>query len=163
MTFQWNKNASFYHVSAEQAHSTFEAIRQRDGKLTPAAVVDEARPEDSVLHPDFEWDDAEAAEKYRRHQARQMIAAVCIVQEETKQPVRAFVNVQAAEEPQKGAGRQYLPLPVVLETPPLRSQMLADALKEAQVFQQKYQTLSALKPVFAAIELVAANTAEQEG
>ena len=53
MTFQWNKNASFYHASAEQAHGTFEAIRQRDGKLTPAAVVDEARPEDSVLHPDF--------------------------------------------------------------------------------------------------------------
>lgn len=162
MQFQWNKNASFYHASAEQAHNTFEAIRQRDGKLTPAAVVEEARPESSVLHPDFEWDDAEAAEKYRRHQARQMIAAVCIVQEKTKQPVRAFVNVQTAEATQNGAGRQYVPLPIVLETPPLRNQMLADALKEAQTFQQKYQTLSALEPVFAAIEQVAAKSAEQE-
>lgn len=162
MQFQWNKSASFYHASAEQAHNAFEAIRDRNGKLTPAAVVDEARPTDSILHPDFEWDDAEAAEKYRRHQARQMISALCIVQEETNTPVRAFINVKQPQNSPEPEGRQYLPLSVVLEAPPLRSQMLADALKEAQTFQQKYQTLSALNPVFTAIEQVVAKTAEQE-
>lgn len=159
MKFQWNSSASFYHATAEQAHSTFETIRQRDGKLTPAAVVDEARPEDSVLHPDFEWDDAQAAEKYRQQQARQMIGAVCIMQEESKTPVRAFVSVSVsvrAPAPQdQKAGRQYLPLPVVLEDPSMRGQMLAAALREAQTFAQKYQTLATLKPVFDAIEQVA--------
>lgn len=161
MQFQWNKNTSFYHASAEQAHEAFETIRQRDGKLTAAAVVDEARPVESVLHNDFEWDDTEAAEKYRQHQARQMIGAVCIVQERPKAPVRAFINVKAAPAPEKEATRQYLPLPTVLETPPLRQQMLASALKEARIFQQKYQTLSALTPIFTAIEQVATK-AEQE-
>lgn len=155
MKFQWNSSASFYHATAEQAHSTFETIRQRDGKLTPAAVVDEARPEDSVLHPDFEWDDAQAAEKYRQQQARQMIGAVCIVQEESKTPVRAFVSVRAPTAQDQKAGRQYLPLPVILKHPSLRDQMLTNALREAQTFAQKYQTLAALKPVFNAIEQVA--------
>lgn len=155
MKFQWNPSAGFYHATAEQASDTFEAIRLRDGMLTPAAVVDEARPEDSVLHPDFEWDDAQAAEKYRRQQARQMIGAVCIVQEEPKAPVRAFVSVKAAKTADLEAHRQYLPLPVVLEDPSLRGQMLSAALKEAQTFAQKYQTLAALKPVFDAIEQVA--------
>ena len=51
------RTASFYHATAEQAHEAFEEIRRRDGKLTPAAVVDSARPEESVLHEDFEWRD----------------------------------------------------------------------------------------------------------
>ena len=60
------RTAAFYHATAEQAHEAFEEIRQRDGKLTPAAVVDSARPEESVLHEDFEWRDDVAAEKYRQ-------------------------------------------------------------------------------------------------
>ena len=70
------RTAAFYHATAEQAHEAFEEIRRRDGKLTPAAVVDSARPEESVLHEDFEWRDDVAAEKYRQGQARQMVGAV---------------------------------------------------------------------------------------
>ena len=40
------RTAAFYHATAEQAHEAFEEIRRRDGKLTPAAVVDSARPEE---------------------------------------------------------------------------------------------------------------------
>lgn len=87
------RTAAFYHATAEQAHEAFEEIRQRDGKLTPAAVVDSARPEESVLHEDFEWRDDVAAEKYRQGQARQMVGAVRIIREE-RPPVRAYVNVK---------------------------------------------------------------------
>jgi quinol monooxygenase YgiN len=85
------RTAAFYHATAEQAHEAFEEIRRRDGKLTPAAVVDSARPEESVLHEDFEWRDDVAAEKYRQGQARQMVGAVRIIREE-RPPVRAYVN-----------------------------------------------------------------------
>ena len=77
------RTASFYHATAEQAHEAFEEIRRRDGKLTPAAVVDSARPEESVLHEDFEWRDDVAAEKYRQGQARQMVGAVRIIRGHT--------------------------------------------------------------------------------
>lgn len=39
------------------------------GRLEPEHVVDAARPKNSVLHKHFEWDDAAAAEAYRKDQA----------------------------------------------------------------------------------------------
>lgn len=134
------RTAAFYHATAEQAHEAFEEIRQRDGKLTPAAVVDSARPEESVLHEDFEWRDDVAAEKYRQGQARQMVGAVRIIREE-RPPVRAYVNVKVVsslplkatdcirevdEEPEQtteeeNEGRCYMPLEEVCKARPLQS------------------------------------------
>lgn len=162
------RTAALYHATAEQAHKTFEEIRQRDGKLTPAAVVDEARPEESVLHEDFEWNDAQAAEKYRQGQARQMIGAVRILRIDSKPPVRAYVNVKIVEqklptfedaakevevpEPEEETSRVYMPLEEVLEKPDLYAQMMADARRDAQTYRQKYSTLESLSPIMSAIE-----------
>lgn len=166
-----DKTASFYHATAEQAHEAFESIRQRDGKLTPAAVVEDARPEDSVLHEDFEWRDDIAAEKFRQGQARQMIGAVRILRVDSRPPVRAYVNVLVHEQkplkyedvarepepeaeaaPEAESTRCYIPMEEVLEKPDLYSQMMADARKDAQTYQQKYSTLKELSPIMEAIE-----------
>jgi quinol monooxygenase YgiN len=162
------QSESAYHATAEQAHAAFETIRKRDGKLTAPAVVDEARPEESVLHEDFEWRDDIAAEKYRQQQARQMISAVRIVWEEKSPPVRAYVNVRLveqealnaadamhpAEEPtaKEPPARCYMPLEEVLEQPQLRTQMLEDARRDAQNYKQKYSTLASLASIMQAID-----------
>lgn len=162
------QSESAYHATAEQAHEAFETIRKRDGKLTAPAVVDEARPEESVLHEDFEWRDDIAAEKYRQQQARQMISAVRIVWEEKAPPVRAYVNVRLveqealnaadamhpAEEPtaKEPPARCYMPLEEVLEQPQLRTQMLEDARRDAQNYKQKYSTLASLASIMQAID-----------
>lgn len=54
------------------------AIRQleRDGRLAPADVVAEASDPASPLHDYFEWDDSEAARKYRLSQARTLIRSI---------------------------------------------------------------------------------------
>ena len=156
---------SAYNVTAEQAHAAFETIRKRDGKLTAAAVVDDARPEESVLHEDFEWRDEIAAEKYRQQQARQMISAVRIVWDEKSPPVRAYVNVRLVEQDALSAAdemhpakdppaRCYMPLEEVLEQPQLRTQMLEDARRDAQTFRQKYNTLEAIAPIITGIDAV---------
>lgn len=44
------------------------------GRLTPASVLRRARNENSPMHSYFEWDDAEAAEKFRIEQARTLIS-----------------------------------------------------------------------------------------
>lgn len=162
------QSESAYHATAEQAHEAFEAIRKRDGKLTAPAVVDEARPEESVLHEDFEWRDDIAAEKYRQQQARQMISAVRIVWEEKSPPVRAYVNVRLVEQDALNAAdamhpteepavkeppaRCYIPLEEVLEQPQLRTQMLEDARRDAQNYKQKYSTLASLARIMQAID-----------
>jgi hypothetical protein len=56
-----------------------ESVKQRlielaaGGRLTPNAVVEDARDKDSPLHSVFEWDDAVAADRFRIEQARNLI------------------------------------------------------------------------------------------
>lgn len=66
-------------VSAQEAGEELQRIREERGRLTPATVVDESRPEDAVLHPVFEWRDPVAAEQWREHQAATLIKRVRVV------------------------------------------------------------------------------------
>jgi len=50
--------------------------KQNGGKITPRMVVDAARDDNSPLHDYFEWNDSEAAEKYREMQARTLLRSV---------------------------------------------------------------------------------------
>lgn len=75
---------------------SLQAIYDQRGQLTPALVVDEARPEDHPLHDRFEWNDSVAGEAHRRHQAGQLIRSVKIHDNrDLKRPrhIREFVSV----------------------------------------------------------------------
>ena len=67
--------------------------RQNGGVLKVEDVLEEARDEGSPLHKHFEWDDSEAAEQYRKQQARSLIQRCKVVLIDT-QPIeiRAFVS-----------------------------------------------------------------------
>lgn len=70
---------------------------EKDGRLTPAEVLDEARNPDSPLHDQFTWDDTEAAEKYRLGQASRLIVRLRINVTVHSVPVRAPVYVRDPE------------------------------------------------------------------
>ena len=53
----------------------FELLHQEHGQITPQLVLDEAQSPTSPLHMYFEWDDTEAARKYRLIQAMNMLMA----------------------------------------------------------------------------------------
>jgi tRNA A37 N6-isopentenylltransferase MiaA len=126
---------------------------EHGGELQPKAVVDAARPDTSPLHNSFDWDDSEAAEKWRLQQARQLIRAVVIYEHVGKKsmPVRVFVSLTPDRE-ENGAG--YRLANVVLADAAHRQQMLSDALAEMQRFRLKYQRLSELAKVFEAMDEV---------
>ena len=73
--------------------------RQNGGVLKVEDVLDEARDEGSPLHKHFEWDDSEAAEQYRRQQARALIqkCKITLVEAEPIQ-IRAFVSLPTDRE-----------------------------------------------------------------
>jgi len=73
-------------VDAQTAGSELDRIRRRDGTIRPAAVVDEARPEEAPLHPAFEWRDPVAAEQWREHQASTLIKVVRVVPAAPQEP-----------------------------------------------------------------------------
>ncbi len=124
-----------YTVSAEAAGTELDRIYEKNGKLKPADVVEESRPEAAPLHPIFEWDDKKAADKYRNEQAKHLMCAIVRVEEREKQPpkeIRAFVHAEKA----------YHPMRVVLGHPTMRDEALRDALRSAESFKQKFSSLA---------------------
>ena len=79
-------------VDAQTAGSELDRIRRRDGTIRPAAVVDEARPEEAPLHRAFEWRDPVAAEQWREHQASTLIKVVRVVPAAPQEPRVASVR-----------------------------------------------------------------------
>ena len=51
---------------------------EKKGRITAHAVLDAARPASSPIHDCFDWNDSEAAEKWRLEQARELIRRVKI-------------------------------------------------------------------------------------
>ncbi len=89
-----------------------DAIRQRlaelelngGGRLTPAAVVEDAKDPASPLHDCFQWDDEKAAHAHRLDQARSLITSIRIVQKTDRTAVRAvfYVRDPSASDDEQG-------------------------------------------------------------
>lgn len=122
--------------------------RKGGGILHPADVVEAARPPESPLHGEFEWDDSVAAEKWRIEQAREMIRVTVVYEPRNEREIKAFVVLE--RDRVEGGGYRYVP--ALLRTTTGRDDLLSVALSELRTFQQKYRHLSELAGVFAEIE-----------
>jgi hypothetical protein len=80
--------------------------------LTPGAVVEAARPKDSPLHGEFEWDNKKGGEKYREMQARRLIQVYVI--RAGPRTERGFVSVMMGP---KSSDREYQPVHLVRDDP----------------------------------------------
>lgn len=144
MVYQW-KGAACIKADAQQAGLVCEQLEQTGG-LTAKRLLDASRPVDAPLHDEFEWNDSEAAEKYREQQARHIINSLTIVVEE--QPVtRAFVNIRAA-------GPAYESINVIVKQEDKYAALLAQCKKDLQAFLQKYNQIRELAPIAEAAKSV---------
>jgi hypothetical protein len=125
--------------------------RQNGGVLQAETVVEAAQPEESPLHPCFEWDNSQAGHLYRLHQARQLIRVSVVYEPQTDTHVRAFISLTPDREVSGGGYREMI---AVLSRKDMKEQMLADALAELESFQAKYAALKELAEVFKAIKKV---------
>ena len=123
------------------AREALVALVERDGSITPASVLDEARDEASPLHTHFEWDDSEAAEQYRLVQARGLIRRYKItveVKPDTFVKVRQFSSVPAADPDE---GTDYV----------LTSEALKDDVQRDFIFQQCMKEIASLRAKYGAL------------
>lgn len=94
------KNVTFLNTTRLDAQSvgeTLEAIRDiNNGELRKEDVIEFARPHDSPIHNAFTWDNEKAADKYRLAEAKDLINAVVVVNEETGDTLPAFMSVRVA-------------------------------------------------------------------
>lgn len=93
-----------------------------------------------------EWQNDIAAEKYRLHQASNLIRAICVKSDSEQQvtPIRAFFKTEVTQ--------PYKSLDVILQSQDEYTAMLNRAYQELTAFKNKYQTLTELKPLFEEIE-----------
>lgn len=122
---------------------------ENDGILQPETVVDEARPVSSPLHSRFEWDNSVAGQAYRIWQARQLIRVVVEVLPGTDELSEVFVSLTPDR---KGGG--YRIMADVLSHEDSRKQLLRDAMKDLELFRDKYRRLKELTEVFRAIRKI---------
>jgi len=136
----------------QRVGETLEDIRRKhDGRLRPEAVVEAAWEPESALHGYFEWDDAEAAKKYRLHQADYLIRAVVVCPEESDrpfEPVRAFVCIE--ESP--GGPRAFTHVCEAMRDEALREQVLRRARAELTAWRRRYAHLAEFAALFEAID-----------
>lgn len=116
----------------DQVKKELERIYERDGFLKPSLIVEEARAENSPLHPYFEWDDSKAGENYRRDQARKLIKEIKV---EIAPQVMVHRYIHVENDCCKNKEGKYMTWEVVVNTPSyltIARKEAADILKSAQ-------------------------------
>ncbi len=148
--YAW-RDGSRVPIDAQAAGQRLATIHKRKGHLSAELVVNDAKSQRSPLHPAFEWDDPTAAHEHRLEQARNMLRSVVMLRDngEDKRPIRAFVHVEAFDEP------VYMDINVAMGDEALRKHILARAWRELESWRQRYEELEELAAVFAAIDKAA--------
>lgn len=105
------------------------------GKLTPKAIVDNARNPESALHRHFEWNDAAAAEKWRHQQARMIVLSLRVEAiDPDKEPDQAFYSIQ-------DNGSAYRSVQEIRSSGDLQEKLLAGAERDLESFTVRYRVL----------------------
>lgn len=138
------KIKGLYKADAETVYSEITAIGD---SFSPEQIVEAARDENTELHKCFTWDDTVAAQKYREHQARMLVASLVIKTETSdKEPVAVRVIASTA------VRNEYKPVVKLIESEQDYADLLARAINELKTFQQKYKTITELREIFEAID-----------
>ena len=142
MVYKWNPS---YHAKADAqvAGEICEELAAQN-RLTAQELVDVSKPESAPLHNAFEWDDATAGNEWRKYQARNMIRSLMIVRND-QEPIKMYFNLEKKEP-------EYKSIELILESESDYQKMLNNALRELNSFRTKYEKLTELRSVFAAIE-----------
>ena len=155
MKYEWGIYQ--FPVAAEIVGKHCEQIEKENGTITREILLESARSQDSCIHSLFEWNDTIAAEKYRLHQAGNVLSSLKVTvmrPEKADEPVTTKAWVQVERQEHKAV---YMNVQSAMSGEKTRQQVLKIALAELATFKHKYETLTELSAVFEAIDMVLAD------
>lgn len=138
---KWKVDGIF-KADANECYREISSLEQ----ITPKAILDFARDENSELHKCFEWDNDSAAEKYRTIQAGNVIRMLYIVPKNADAPPVRVLS--------RTSDTVYQPTRTFVKNQNEYEDLLKRALSELESFRLKYKTLSELEQVFEQIGLI---------
>ncbi len=131
--------------------SELSLLAAKHGRLLKAEHVEEyASDPSSAMHGQFTWDDSVAGRKYRLIEARQLMTAYRIYNENRDIEVRALTSLEIDRH--NGGGYRFME--DVLADPVLREHLLTTALHELESIERRYQHLQELEQVWGAVDEV---------
>lgn len=159
MEIRW-KQGTHHKIDPTAAHDAIEAVRKRNGGEASAdAIVKAAKVKRNPLHPEFTWDDSEAAHEYRLEQARYMMRNLVVIRKElsTDRPQRVYEVIRKPQDPEKGRQRTryaYRSTDDIMADPDMRAELLGRALRELTSIRDRFRDLQELAVVLRAIDEV---------
>ena len=120
-----------------------DEINEIGETVEPSEIVNKARNENTELHKCFEWRDDIAAEKFRLHQARNIL---CNLVFEGKDEEKKFEPIRLMYKTTENEG--YKSINLIMQKPDEYKALLNRAYSELQAFKNKYKMLKELKDIF---------------
>jgi hypothetical protein len=110
------------------------------GRITPDAVLKDAKSPASPLHDQFEWDDSAAGKQWRLMQARDLIRSVRV---EVTTESRVVSTVRYVRDPTAGGEEQgYVEVAKLRDSRELAREALTAELKSAQALFERAHSLA---------------------
>lgn len=135
--YKW-REGSRIKADPNKAGELFDNLANED-RLNAETVVEVSKPDDALLHNEFEWDDQKAAIAFREHQGRNIINSLLIVEE----------NEQAEQLPTRYCYKiddnssNYTPIKTIVQSADSMEVLRKKAAAELKSFQMKYNAILA--------------------
>jgi len=144
-----NEEAATYGVEIERL------IQEKGGQITPPEIVESASVKDSPLHDYFEWEDADAAIRWRIFQARNLMNHLKIEVRKNGDVSehKAFYSVITGER-EGNVVKAYVTIGRVINEEDIRVQVIEQALREMIGWKQRYKDYQELAEIFKAVRIV---------
>ena len=133
--YAWKDRVPF-KSDPEKAHMVMEDLEEK-GTLNAQTLVDVSREEGTVLHDDFEWNDAVAGEEWRKEQARLMMRSLVVIEIKEQKPMppqRVFFNIPENKS-------NYESLQVILKSESKTESLVKQALQELRCYKARYANI----------------------
>ena len=117
-------------------------IQKTYGSLSAGLVLKEAKKKRHPLHPYFNWDDSDAAKKWRLHQANMLISRAQItITDHEERTISAFISVN------KEDGREFVHTAEAINDDQIALQIFAQLEARIATLQDHLQSLNLLQGV----------------
>lgn len=127
-------------------YKVYDELQGLGDSVKPVDIVEAAKDENSELHKCFEWDDSEAARKYRLQQARILVMNLVIIESEHKEEPQ---QIRVMYTSNKGG---YKPTKLIVQQKDEYEALLERAKAELKAFKKKYSMLVELNEIFELID-----------
>jgi hypothetical protein len=131
------------------AQKCYDEIQTLGESYTPQDIVELAKDKKTELHKCFDWNNKEAAEKWRVHQARMICCSLMVVvqPQEEKPPISLRVIQHDRDD------MAYKPVVLTVRNEDEYQRLLSQALAELKSFQVRYEKIVELQEVIEQIEI----------